>query len=136
MQRSPEIEDLVRAWFAAASAGDPAIIDERVPSDSAVRLIGSDPAEWLSGGEEVRTFLRGEVQGAGGAVRFAVADVEAHEEGTVGWAAARITITKPDGGTVSPRWTSVLRRHDDRWTFVQTHASIAVSNLDVGWHYD
>jgi hypothetical protein len=59
-------------------------------------------------------------------VQFSVGEVEAFEHGEVGWAAARLTITKPDGGAVSPRWTSVLQKVNGRWTFVQTHASIAV----------
>ena len=35
-----------------------------------------------------------------------------------------------------PRWTAVLVREDDVWKFVQTHASIAVPNDQVGWSYD
>lgn len=103
---------------------------------SRTRLIGSDPTEWLQGGAAVAAFLRGEAQGSGGAATFTPADVEAYEEGSVGWAAAKITIRLPDGRSVSPRWTAVFHREDDIWKFVQTHASIGITNEDVGWTYD
>jgi ketosteroid isomerase-like protein len=135
VERSPAIEDLVKTWFHAATTGDASVVDLRVSSEPGVRLIGSDPDEWLSGGEEIRTFLRGEVEGAAGAVMFSPADIEAYEEGSVGWATARLTITMPDGRWVSPRWSAVWRREDDVWRFVQTHASVAVSNDQVGWTY-
>lgn len=135
MERSPEIEQLVRDWFEAASTGDASVVDERVSADPGVRLIGSDPQEWFSGGERVREFLRGEVTGAAGQVTFSPADVEAFEEGTVGWASTRLTITLADGAHVSPRWTSIFHREDGAWRFVLTHASIAVPNEAVGWQY-
>jgi len=135
VERSPAIEDLVKTWFHAATTGDASVVDLRVSSEPGVRLIGSDPDEWLSGGEEIRTFLRGEVEGAAGAVMFSPAEIEAYEEGSVGWATARLTITMPDGRWVSPRWSAVFRHEDDVWRFVQTHASVAVSNDQVGWTY-
>jgi ketosteroid isomerase-like protein len=136
MHRSPELEALVAAWFAAASAGDPSLVERHVPGDAEVMLIGSDPDEWLAGGDAVAAFLKGEVQGSGGNATFRPSDTVAYEEGDVGWAATRVTITLPDGKHIAPRWTSVFRRRDGRWTFVQTHASIAVANDDVGWQYD
>ena len=135
MRRSSELEQLVTDWFAAASSGDTSIVERHVSSDEAVRLVGSDPVEWLRGGRDVARFLAGEVEGAAGNVRFAPSDTEAFEEGTVGWAATKLTITLPDGKRISPRWTSVFHREGDVWRFVQTHASIGVPNDQVGWEY-
>jgi ketosteroid isomerase-like protein len=135
MERSSAIEDLVKAWFHAATTGDASVVDLHVSREPGVRLIGSDPGEWLSGGEEIGAFLRGEVEGAAGAVTFSPADIEAYEEGSVGWGTARLTISMPDGRWVSPRWSAVFHREDDVWRFVQTHASIAVPNDEVGWTY-
>ena len=134
MERSTELEGLVRAWFDAASSGDASLVDRHVSRDERNRLVGSDPAEWLRG-PEVAVFLKGEADRAAGKVSFVPSGTEAYEEGTVGWAATRITITLPDGRSVSPRWTAVLHREDDEWRFVQTHASIAVPNDEVGWRY-
>jgi ketosteroid isomerase-like protein len=126
METSTELVDLVHAWFAGASAGDASLVD----------LIGSDPEEWLQGGPEIVAFLKGEVEGGGGQVTFTPSETEAFAAGDVGWAATRLTIALPDGGHISPRWTSVLVREDGAWRFVQTHASLAVANDDAGWTYD
>lgn len=135
MQRSTELEQLVKNWFAAASSGDSTIVERHVSPRAEVRLVGSDPEEWLQGGHDVAAFLSGEVDGAAGNVRFTPSETEAYEEGTVGWAATKLTITLPDGKRVSPRWTSVFHREGDVWKFVQTHASIGIANDDVGWEY-
>ena len=136
MKPEPAIAELVHAWFAAASRGDASVVDRHVSTNPLTRLVGSDPAEWLQGGEQIATFLRSEVQGAAGAVEFSPCDTEAFSLGDVGWAATKLTITLPDGKRVTPRWTAVLVREHDVWKFVQTHASIAVPNAEVGWSYD
>ena len=135
MERSSEIVTLVEEWFAAASRGDPSAIDRYVAADPEVRLVGSDPQEWLAGGEQIAAFLRGEVQGGGGAATFSPSETEGFRHGDVGWAATKLTISLPDGKKVRPRWTAVFVRQDG-WKFVQTHASIAVPNDEVGWSYD
>jgi hypothetical protein len=106
-----------------------------VSRDPGTRLIGSDPAERLSGGDDIAAFLRGEVEGGGGKATFVPTKTEAFSEGTVGWAITDLTITLPDGRSVSPRWSAVLHREDEDWRFVQTHASFGVANVDVGWQY-
>ncbi len=126
----------MQAWFSAASRGDPSVIDTHLSTEPATRLIGSDPNEWLSGGSEIAKFLRGEVTSAAGAATFTPSETEAFEEGTVGWAATKLTIRLKDGGSVTPRWSAVFHREDGDWKFVQTHASIAVANVDIGWKYD
>jgi ketosteroid isomerase-like protein len=136
MERSAEIEDFVRAWFDAASRGDASLVDRRVSASGSVRLVGSDPEEWLQGGDEVGGCLRGEVEGGGGNATFTATETEGYASGDVGWAATKLTIALPDGRRVSPRWTAVLIREDGGWKFVQTHASIAVPNAEIGWSYD
>ena len=135
MHRSLEIEQLVHAWFDAASRGDAALVDAHVSLADATRLIGSDPSEIYAGGLAVVEFLKGEVESAGGHATFAPADIEAFSEGTVGWATTRLKITMPDGKYVAPRWSAVFHREDGAWKFVHTHASIGVANDDVGWVY-
>jgi ketosteroid isomerase-like protein len=136
MERSPTLEKLVHSWFDAASRGDPSLVRRHVRLDTATRLVGSDPNEWIQGGDAVAEFLAGEVEGAAGAATFTPSDTEAFTEGTVGWAATKLTITLPDGTAVSPRWTAVFVRHDGEWQFVQTHASIATGNDEAGWTYE
>jgi SnoaL-like protein len=131
MERSPELENLVGAWFDAATRGDPSMVDRHVSGEEGTRMVGSDPDEWL-GGASAAEFLRKEVQGSGGSVR-SLTDTEAFSEGTVGWAVTRFTITFPDGRSVSPRWSAVLHQEDGEWKFVQLHASIGVPNEEAGW---
>ncbi len=135
MERSDELEELVQAWFAAASNGDPSPVRVGVSADEGTRLIGSDPSEVFKGGAAVREFLIGEVEGAGGHATFTPSDTEAFCEGTVGWATTHLTITMPDGRTVSPRWSAVFRREGGDWKFVQIHTSIGVPNDQIGWVY-
>ena len=113
---------------------DGAVVDRLVSRDPGARLIGSDPAERFAG-EEVARFLRGEAESAGGNATFTPTETEAYREGTVGWATTLLTITLPDGRSVSPRWSAVFHVEDDEWKFVQTHASIAVPNDEIGWRY-
>jgi adenylate cyclase len=135
MERSPEIEQLVTAWFLAASRGDASLVDAHVSPHDGVRLIGSDPAELFRGGDAVAQFLRGEVEGAGGGVSFTPADIDAFAEGSVGWATTTVTIELPDGKRVSPRWSSVFHLERGVWKIVHTHASIGVPNDEIGWVY-
>jgi len=135
VERSTELEQLVVAWFASASRGDTSLVDAHVSDDDGTRLIGSDPGEVFRGGSAVAQFLRGEVQSAAGNAAFSPADIEAFQEGTVGWATTNVTITMPDGKHVSPRWSAVFHLEDGVWRFVQTHASIGVANEDIGWEY-
>jgi ketosteroid isomerase-like protein len=135
MERSDELEALVQAWFAAASAGDSSLARTRVSATDGTRLIGSDPSEVFKGGAAVGEFLIGEVEGAGGHATFSPSDTEAFCEGTVGWATTHVTITMPDGRTVSPRWSAVFHLEDGDWKFVQTHASIGIPNDQIGWVY-
>lgn len=80
-------------------------------------------------------FLTGEVEGAGGSVHFSPNEIEAFSEGIVGRATTRPTIPLSDGRRISPRWSSVFYKEDGVWKFVQTHASIAVPNDQIGWEY-
>ena len=136
VQPEPAIEKLVHTWFDAATRGDLSVVDQHLSNDPATRLIGSDPDEWFQGAEQITAFLRGEVEGAAGGVTFTPSDTEAFAVGDVGWAATKLTITLPDGKRITPRWTAVLLRDNGTWKFVQTHASIAVKNNQVGWTYD
>jgi hypothetical protein len=83
MQRSPELEVVVRAWFEAATRGDASLVDVLVSPGAGTRLIGSDPGERFSGGIAIAEFLRGEVEGAGGQAKFAPPETEAFSEGAV-----------------------------------------------------
>ena|SRR5438093_7814621 len=131
MERSPELEKFIVAWFHAATRGDPSLVDRHISRQEGTRLVGSDPDEWFEGSAAAE-FLKKELQGSGGSVR-SLSDLEAFSEGTVGWGTTRFTLTFPDGRSISPRWSAVFHREDGEWKFVQLHASMGVANEEAGW---
>ena len=82
MDRSPELEKFIVAWFDAATRGDPSLVDRHISRQKGTRLVGSDPDEWFEGAAAAE-FLKKELQGSGGSVR-SLSDLEAFSEGTVG----------------------------------------------------
>ncbi len=127
MQASTELRNIIAGWFESVSRGDPSWTDRHISRKDGVRLVGTDPSEVLEG-EKVAEFLREEVKAMGGVVKASLGEVEAYQEGSVGWGLARPTLTLPDGRQVSPRWSAVFHQEDEAWKLVQLHASVGVSN--------
>jgi hypothetical protein len=61
MERSPELEKIIVGWFEAVSRGDTSRVDHHVSQQARVRLVGTDPNEWLDG-EQVAEFLKEEAK--------------------------------------------------------------------------
>ena len=88
MEASREIAEIIAGWFEAAQNGDVTWRDRFVSAQPELRIIGTDPEEWLSGGPAY-DFLRNEAATIGGKVTVRVQDVEGYQEGSVGWGSAR-----------------------------------------------
>jgi ketosteroid isomerase-like protein len=127
MQASNEIREVIAGWFRSIVDGDITWRDRHVSHHPNLRIIGTDPAEWLDG-EPAYAFLRNEAEVVGGKLKVTVLELEGFSEGDVGWGCAVPEITLPDGGKVTPRWSAVFHREDSSWKLVQLHASIAISN--------
>ena len=127
MQPSAELRDVITGWFKAAAGGDVSWRDRHVSNNPSLRIVGTDPEEWLQG-EPAFAFLRNEAATVGGRVKVKVLEVEAFVEGSVGWGLALPEITIQDGRKVTPRWSAVFHLEDGSWRMVQLHASIAVGN--------
>lgn len=130
MERSAELERIIAAWFESVARGDVSWAQRHISRDGAVRLVGTDPDEWLQG-ERVADFLEEEVASMGGTAAVEPGEPEAYVEGSVGWGITRPRITFPDGRSVSPRWSAVFHREDGEWRLVQVHASVGVPNAAV-----
>ena len=127
MQRSPEIEAMVRA--AAAPGADPRLTLDMFSDAPESVFIGTDPDEWWRGPEEISGAFAGgsDAESSDGA---RLHDVEAHEEGPVGWMVSRGSFS--DGGVLVPyRCTAVLHRERGGWKVVQSHVSIGVPNDEM-----
>jgi len=127
MESSAELADVIRGWFASVERADGLWLDRHLSRSPSLRIVGTDPAEWLQG-ESAVNLLKADLEVLGGKAKIRVNEFEAYREGSVGWGVARPTITLPDGTQVSPRWSGVFHQEDGEWKALQVHASIAISN--------
>ena len=127
MERSSELAEIITGWFHAAETGDVSWRDRHVSRQAGIRIVGTDPDEFLEG-ESAYEFLKNEAEAIGGKVSVSIDHVEAFTEGSVGWGVAVPVISLPGGATVSPRWSAVFHQEDGGWKLVQLHASIAEAN--------
>ncbi len=127
MQASTELRNIIAGWFTAIANGDLSWAERHISRRAGVRLVGTDPAEWLEG-PRVAEFLREEVKALGGVVRVTVGEMEAYCEGSVGWGVATPLLTLPNGRQIAPRWSAVFHQEDGHWKLVQLHASVGVTN--------
>ncbi len=128
MQSSEEISRIINRWLIAVTAGDADPSLERLSQHAGALTIGTDPDEWWHG-PETRAVWRRQLEELGG-MPVTWEEIEAWEEGTVGWAASKLTIEGPDE-SYAGRSTYVLHLELGEWKLVQVHWSIARSNVEV-----
>jgi ketosteroid isomerase-like protein len=128
VERSPELEDLMRRWYAAMGSGDASLIERLISQEEGVLAIGSDPREWWTGYATVVATFEAQFREMGGQLRATPGDLRAYQEGSVGWMADNPTFRLLDGTEVPFRFTGVFRQEGGEWRCVQSHASIGVSN--------
>jgi ketosteroid isomerase-like protein len=127
MEPSPELQGIIRSWFESVYKSDASWLDRHLSKDARLRIVGTDPDEWLQG-EKAEALLRTDIEMLGGQATFDVSECEAFSEGDVGWGVARFTITLGEGVKISPRWSGVFHREDGQWKAVQIHASVGMTN--------
>jgi ketosteroid isomerase-like protein len=128
MQASREVREIIAGWFEAVANGDPSWLARHL--SSRVRLVGTDPEEWLSGADALN-LLTEEAKALGGQVKIDPGMPEAFAEGSVAWGVTQATITLPGGKQIHPRWAAVFHQEDGQWKAVQIHASVGVPNADL-----
>jgi hypothetical protein len=131
VQPSPELKDLTLRFFQAAVAGDTAFIERAYSRQPGTLQIGTDPTEWWHGWETITGIWRSQIEALGGSMPVFANDVEAWQEGDVGWAAANGAIRVPEQPATPLRLTAVFRREDGEWRVVQGHGSIGVPNVET-----
>jgi len=127
MESSDEIRRIVERWTKAHSEGDLESAVERLSELPGTLIIGNDPNEWWHG-DEGRAIWARQLEELGS---FPVTsyEVEAWEEGTVGWACVKETITS-SSGTFDGRCTYVLHLERGEWKVVHVHWSVARPNVE------
>ena len=127
MHESTELCNIITGWFKAVETGDITWCDRHISASPDLRVVGTDPEEWLKGAL-AEAFMRREAVHVVGKLTARVRDIEAYVEGDIGWGIARPEITMLNGGKVTPRWSAVFRRESGEWKMVQLHASVAMGN--------
>jgi SnoaL-like domain len=131
MEPSPELRDLTQSLYQAMTTGDASFVTtfSRQPG---VLCIGTDPAEWWSDYPTLERLVTAQLRemGAGG-VRVVAGNLQAHQEGSVGWAADQPTIQMPGGTKMPARLTLVAHREGGVWKIVQAHISVGARNEEV-----
>ncbi|MDP9483092.1 MAG: nuclear transport factor 2 family protein [Chloroflexota bacterium] len=113
----------------AISEGDSESALGRLSEHPGALTIGTDLAEWWSGHEA--RFVWGRQIEELGAFPVAWDEIEAWEEGTVGWASVKFKLTWAEQ-TFDARATYVLHLEHDEWKAVQLHWSLPLANEAVG----
>jgi len=127
MERSEEIRRVIERWTKAVAEGDHDSALERLSEHPGTLMIGNDPDEWWHG-DEARAIWEHQLEQLGS---FPVTghEIEAWEEGTVGWASVKETITS-QGTTFDARATYVLHLERGEWKVVQVHWSLPKPNVE------
>jgi class 3 adenylate cyclase len=129
MEPSEEIRRVIHRWLVTARDGDADGYMARLSEHPGVLGIGSDGAEWFHTAEF--PIFRRQIEETGG---FPIEwdEIEAWEEGTVGWAAAQFTLRSLDGSeTTLARGSWVMHLERGEWRIVQMHWSAGVANLET-----
>ena len=121
---------MVHRWLVAIREGDADAVMARVSEQTGLLAIGTDGEEWWHAAE--RVVWKRQIEESGG---FPIAwdEIEAWEEGSVGWAGMTMTIV-PLSGSGDPsvvRGTYVLHLERGEWKIVQVHWSLGRANVDV-----
>ena len=130
VERSPELEQLVRDMIDAIQRSDMDAIERTTSRDPGTLSIGSDPGEWAEGYDAIIQVFRDSTPEGPLQVRVGLEDVKAYRESSVGWAAGR-GYFEMQGKRVPVRMTAVLHQEDGEWKAVQSHASIGVPNEEM-----
>jgi adenylate cyclase len=128
MESSEEIRRVVERWCVAARDGDVETIMAKFSGHAGVLVIGSDAEEWWHA--EDAAVWRKQFEEMGG---FPIEwdEIEAWEEGTVGWAGAKIAFTGPEDEIFPMRVTLVFHLERGEWKAVQFHFSACTPNVEL-----
>ena len=129
MERSEEIRRVVERWTKTIGDGDADLVLGRLSEHPGTVIVGTDEDEWWIG-PETRAIWGRQIEELGSSFQVAGDVIEAWEEGTVGWASVKETITVA-GRSFASRATYVLHLERDEWKVVQVHWSLPSDNVEV-----
>jgi adenylate cyclase len=126
MESSEEIGLAISRWITSTLGQDADAAVGPLSDHPGALQIGTDEAEWWRGREAVALFRR-QFQERTSSISHRVDEIEAWEEGTTGWGAARLTV-EAAGKTFGLRASFVVHLEHGQWKVVQAHLSAPLSN--------
>jgi adenylate cyclase len=130
-EKSAELRAVMQRWLDAVQSKQLDTVKNLVSDSAPALYIGSDRDEWW-GGRDTAAVVRKHVEEMSGVdFGFEVSNVEAFQQGSVGWGALRLEVRFEGQRTVPFRMTFVFSLEDGIWKIVQIHNSVAVPNPDV-----
>jgi ketosteroid isomerase-like protein len=131
MEQSDELRDLTLRFYEAATTGDLSFIERHVSRQEGAVFVGTDPNEWWVGFEAFVEAMRAQSEAMGG-MQIVAGQLQAYQEGGIGWVIDRdASFRLPDGTEIPFRNTVVFRREDGEWKLVHEHASIGIRNEEM-----
>lgn len=127
MEESEEIRRVLSRWAVSARDADVETLIGRISTEPGTVLIGTAEEEWWH--SEDTPVWRRQMEETGG-LPFEWDEIEAWEEGTVGWAAMRLTLKGPEE-SFPCRATAVFHLEKGEWKMVQFHLSACHSNEEL-----
>ncbi len=130
MAQSKEIKEVLLQIYQAMSSGDVPGMLELISHEEGTLVIGTDPREWWRGFDTINRFFSVQIKEMGG-VKVIPGEIEAFQEGKVGWAADYLTLRFPDGIEARLRGTAVFKQEAGSWKMVQWHVSTGTLNEET-----
>jgi len=128
VEPSEEIRRVIERWTRAIAEGDAECL-ERLSVHPGALIVGTDPAEWWRG-RETRADWGRQIEDVRGVFSVRADEIDAWEEGSVGWAAVKETVSV-EGRTLEARATYVLRLEHGDWKVVQAHWSLPQAKIEA-----
>jgi adenylate cyclase len=128
VEQSEEIRRIVERWTKSIAEGDAQAVLGRLSLHPGTLIIGTDPDEWWQG-LEAHALWRQQIEELGTFPVTAV-EIEAWEEGAVGWASVKETVAW-EGEELESRGTYVLHLERGEWKVVQVHWSFPKANIEA-----
>jgi class 3 adenylate cyclase len=129
VEPSEEIRRVIERLVRAITEGDSESALGRLSDHPGTLIIGSHPAEWWRG-NETRAVWGRQLEEFDGSFLVRADEIDAWEEGTVGWASVKETIDF-GGKTIEGRASYILHLEHDEWKVVHVHWSFPQPHLDV-----
>ena len=129
MEPSEEIRRIIERLTRAIAQGDSESVLGRLSHHPGTLVVGSDPAEWWRGHDAHAVWGR-QLEEFDGSFLVRAKEIDAWEEGGVGWATVKETIDW-GGKTIEGRASYILHLEHDEWKVVHVHYSYPQSHVDV-----